>query len=558
LKTAFAGTGKGSVQLKQEAIMAETYTVINADPNIGTGYINAVADLADMVSGIYSVVSDQLYLLYSSTYFYAFSGTNFEYDINGVPIAGAITSFSSYDIATGLELTRYTFESPVSQSDFNQMFVDYQAAGNDRTIFENFFAASATHIGSSGGDRIYGNIGGQDTMLGGDGSDTYYANEFNDIITETNTVLTTGGDDLVYYSGTTGTFTLGNNLERLTLTGSGATAGIGNTLANTIVGNSGANTLSGLGGIDKLNGGLGSDTMIGGDSTDYYYVNVTTDIVTETNAVLTTGGNDLVYFAGTSGTFTLSANVERIYLTGSSAISGTGNELANTLKGNTAANTLSGLAGNDIIDGGLGRDTMIGGTGNDTYYADVFNDVVSETSPFLVTGGTDTVIFSGADGTYVLSNFVENLTLAGTGSIGGTGNSSANTIIGNTGANEISGRVGNDTLTGGTGTDVFVFDTALDASTNIDTITDYNVADDTIGLDNAIFTTLGLATDTLTSAMFKNVTLSAVDTNDRIIYNDATGAVFYDVDGSGVAFAAIQFATLTASPTLNFEDFFVF
>jgi serralysin len=410
--------------------------------------------------------------------------------------------------------------------------------------------------GLGGADVLNGGLG-LDTMIGGDGNDTYYANVFNEVITETNATLATGGNDLVYFSGTTGTFTLRNNVERLTLTGTGSTNGTGNALGNTITGNSGANILSGLGGVDVLNGGLGNDRMIGGDGADIYYANVTTDIIVETNAVLGTGGDDIVYFSGTSGTFTLSANVERLYLTGASAVNGTGNALANVLKGNAAANTLSGLAGNDAIDGGLGRDTMIGGTGSDRYFADVATDVIVETTVSPSIGGTDLVNFSGIVGTFILSANVENLTLIGTGDTGGIGNLSRNTIIGNAGSNEINGKAGNDTLAGGAGFDTFMFDTALSAVNNVDVITDFNVASDTILLDNAIFTALGVATDTLNAAMFKNVTLSAVDANDRIIYNDTTGAIFYDVDGSGAA-AAVQFALLTASPTLTFNDFVVY
>jgi Ca2+-binding RTX toxin-like protein len=411
--------------------------------------------------------------------------------------------------------------------------------------------------GGIGADVIKGNAGddtlsaggGVDTMIGGDGDDIYYADVFNDVVSETNAVLATGGDDLVNFAGTSGTFTLGLNVERLALGGASAINGTGNSLANTITGNSLANV---------LNGGLGIDTMIGRDGSDTYYANVFNDVVTETNAVLATGGNDLVVFTGASGTFTLGLNVERLTLSGISAINGTGNALANTLIGNAAANTLSGLGGNDAINGGLGIDTMNGGDGNDTYYADVFNDVVTETNAVLATGGNDLVNFIGTAGTFTLGLNVERLTLGGGSAINGTGNALANTIIGNAASNVLNGGLGNDTLIGGLGNDFFLFNTLPNSATNRDTISDFNVVADTIRLENTgIFTALGAATGVLGAALFKNLTTGgAVDASDRILYNDTTGAVFYDIDGSGAA-AAIQFATIVGAPTLTNADFVV-
>jgi Ca2+-binding RTX toxin-like protein len=138
------------------------------------------------------------------------------------------------------------------------------------------------------------------------------------------------------------------------------------------------------------------------------------------------------------------------------------------------------------------------------------------------------------------------------------GSSVNNALYGNNGNDTIYGADGNDLLNGGQGLDTFVFDTALNASTNKDTILDFTAVDDTIQLENAIFTTL-TATGTLNAANFvANTTGTAVDSNDYILYNTTTGALYYDADGSGSG-AAVQFAVLGTSshPTLSNADFVV-
>ena len=150
---------------------------------------------------------------------------------------------------------------------------------------------------------------------------------------------------------------------------------------------------------------------------------------------------------------------------------------------------------------------------------------------------------------------IENLVLTGTASINGIGNTLANRIIGNTGNNALNGGLGNDVLTGGTGIDSFAFSTALSAS-NVDTITDYNVANDTIRIDNAVFTTLALG-NLAAGAFAVNTTGLAGDASDRIIYESDTGKLFYDANGLGGA-AGIHFATLTAGLALTQADFLVF
>ena len=246
----------------------------------------------------------------------------------------------------------------------------------------------------------------------------------------------------------------------------------------------------------------------------------------------------------------------------------------NSLTGNAAANILNGGAGNDILDGAAGADTMLGMAGNDTYYVNIATDRVYETTTTTGTvnaGGVDRVISTAS---YTLGNFVENLTLAGTAAINGTGNALNNSLTGNAAANTLNGAagndvlsgaagndvliggLGNDTLVGGAGKDTFLFDTTLNATTNKDSLTDFSVVDDTIRLDRTIFaklTTLG----TLNSAWFKaSATGRAADSNDYLLYNTTTGALLYDKDATGAG-AAVQFATLTTKPKLTAADFVV-
>jgi Ca2+-binding RTX toxin-like protein len=192
---------------------------------------------------------------------------------------------------------------------------------------------------------------------------------------------------------------------------------------------------------------------------------------------------------------------------------------------------------------------MRGNGGNDKYYVDNANDAVTEDAG----GGTDQVV---ASVDYTLAANVENIAtnaVAGTTAIDLTGNALANDIRGNNGDNILNGKGGADTLRGYGGKDTFVFDTALGAS-NIDTIADFSVADDTIRLDNSIFTAI-VGTGTLSLAQFAaNVSGMAQDANDRIIYETDTGKLFYDSNGSAAG-GARQFAVLDPGLALTNADF---
>ena len=197
--------------------------------------------------------------------------------------------------------------------------------------------------------------------------------------------------------------------------------------------------LTGNAGSNLLNGGLGADTLTGGNGDDTYVVDNTGDLVVETNASSATGGIDTVQ---SSVTYTLSANVEYLQLTGSANINGTGNTLPNLLTGNSGGN---------ILSGGGGADYMAGGGGNDTYIVDD-NSTVANVNGTPITGdtisesanaGTDLVV-STVD--YVLPKNVENLQLSGIHANNGTGNDANNVISGTPANNVLDGGAGVDTV----------------------------------------------------------------------------------------------------------------
>lgn len=294
---------------------------------------------------------------------------------------------------------------------------------------------------------------------------------------------------------------------------------IGGSANDVLTGNQAANRLDGRGGADSMTGGAGNDVFVIGS-------------VGEKVVEASGGGTDTVESAVS---YTLASYVENLKLTGTGAINGTGNGLANALTGNAAANRLNGGSGNDVMNGGGGNDVfVVGSTG----------DKVVEVSG----GGSDTVESAVS---YALGSYVEKLKLTGTGAINGNGNSLANVVTGNAAANALNGGGGSDTLSGGAGADRFYFNTAL-GSSNIDKILDFDAPSDTIHLDRTIFKGIA-ASGTLGASAFHTGT-AAHDSSDRIIYDSSTGKLLYDAEGTGAA-AAIHFATLGTGLAINQLDF---
>jgi Ca2+-binding RTX toxin-like protein len=363
------------------------------------------------------------------------------------------------------------------------------AAGDTYTTIENLTggafadtltgnAAANVLTGGLGNDTLSGGAGA-DTMIGGFGNDTYVVDVAGDVVTEN------AGEGIDEVQTALAGYTLGANVENLTLTGAANIAGNGNALANVLTGNAGNNVLSGNGGADILIGNAGNDTldggteadkMIGGAGNDIYVVDNTGDEIVEN----TGEGTDLV--RTTLNALGLGADVENLTFIGVGNFAGAGNALANTITGG---------AGNDELDGGAGIDTLVGGAGNDTYKVDQTGDIVTEAAA----AGTDTVLATAL--AYTLGANVENLTYTGGGNFTGTGNNLANTIVGGTGNDTLNGGTGTDTLIGGLGNDIYVVDVAGDVVTEgvgegIDTVqTAVNGYTLGVNVDNLTLTGVG-------------------------------------------------------------------
>ncbi|GHC50032.1 calcium-binding protein [Neogemmobacter tilapiae] len=171
-----------------------------------------------------------------------------------------------------------------------------------------------------------------------------------------------------------------------------------------------------------------------------------------------------------------------------------------SITGGTFGDTLTGYAGNDSLLGGAGADSILGGEGND--------------------------LLKGQKG--------------------------ADRLEGGNGNDTLSGSDGADLLTGGDGADVFLFDAKLKA--NVDAIADFNVVDDQIHLENAIFTKIGKL-GTLKAGAYVEGT-KAKDAGDRIIYDEATGRIWYDADGNGNG-KAVLFANVAGGTDLTNADFHI-
>ncbi|QXZ15489.1 calcium-binding protein [Pseudomonas sp. AO-1] len=348
------------------------------------------------------------------------------------------------------------------------LYVTYAATAQTNTVdlstsnlqnFENVTLLGAGQFNIIGNDlnnTLLGNAdantlnggAGADTMKGGAGNDTYYVDNAGDVIVETSALL-----DEIDTVMSTLSYSLGTNLENLTLLGTANINGTGNERNNVITGNSGDNILDGGTGIDRMIGGTGNDT---------YIVDNSGDVIVETSTL----ANE-IDTVRSSVNWVLGANLENLTLTGTGNIAGYGNALDNVIIGNDGNNELSG-------QGGL--DTLIGGKGNDAYLVDQIGELALVKE--LANEGTDTIYITYASteqtntvdlSTSNLLNF-ENVTLLGAGQFNVIGNASNNTLTGNSGDNILDGGAGIDRMIGGAGNDTYIVDNSGDVIVETSTL----------------------------------------------------------------------------------------
>ena len=270
-----------------------------------------------------------------------------------------------------------------------------------------------------------------------------------------------------------------------------------------INGQGGDDIIDGKSGNDLLRGGTGNDTLIDGGV-----------------------GNNLL--SGGDGNDSLDVSGEVIY--------GGSFTADYASKGN---NTLSGGAGNDtlIAGGSDGNNLLLGGDGND--YLSVFGDISYDYE-------SGTAFDSSTSGNNTLNGGAGNDTLNASGSTG------SNLLSGGDGNDYLKGGNGNDNLTGGNGIDTFAFNSYNEG---VDSLYDFDATKDLIQVFADDFGG-GLSTPSLLASQF-TIGTSATTSEQRFIYNSATGALLFDQDGSASGFTQVKFAQLSAGLSLTQNNFVV-
>ncbi|MFN6489643.1 calcium-binding protein [Nostoc sp. DedQUE03] len=390
------------------------------------------------------------------------------------------------------------------------LFVDYTlGTGGITTTFNpttNIGAITAGKYRVSYKDIERLNISGttyNDNILGGNGNDTLSGGDGGK-----DTIDGGKGDDVLSanYNATEGittTFNATTNIGAITAGTSRVSyknierLNISGTGYNdSIVGNSGNDTLSpGTGGKDTIDGGAGDDVL----SVDYSYgsVGITTTFNATTNIGTITAGTSRVSYK----------NIERLNISGT--------YYNDNIVGNSGNDTLGGVYGN-------GNDTLDGGAGNDRLIVD------SSSGNNLLSGGdgNDTLTASGASG--------------------------KNTLQGGNGNDYLTGGYGNDSLYGGAGTDTFAFSTL---NVSVDSLYDFNTTNEIIQVSAAGFGG-GLSIGSLKTSQFTLGTSASTSTQ-RFIYNNITGGLFFDQDGSASGFTQVKFAQLSTGLSLTANNFVV-
>ena len=469
------------------------------------------------------------------------------------------------------------------------------------TSASNLGADPLVMAGTDFADTLTSGTTGADILIGGAGDDSYIINSSTATIFE----FAGQGIDNVLSSVSFNLGDKGPNIENLTLFGA-ALVGTGNALNNSITGNAHNNNLDGGAGDDSLTGGGGDDILTGGLGNDTFIVDAGQDTITDLgkglDALIVNSGASAsaklvgAWTASVKTTIVGAANIDAAgsALDVSNSAGSAGFNITNT----ATATQIVGSTRADTLAGGTGGDILFGGAGNDVYYVTNANTKVMEshwqdqdgtsyfqlakpgdpTSKLIFTqrdsGGNDTV-YSSIN--FTLPDNVENLVLNDLVGTFGAGNALNNSlkafvqivnepdgkisfksekttldgkagddlVVGGETADTLIGGMGNDTLVGGHGADIFKFNAALSVGSNVDTILDFANTFDKIDLSRSVFAKFEAASIGQAPSTENFVKGSgALDANDYLIYNTATGVLSYDADGNGTTFAAVAFAKI--------------
>lgn len=348
----------GAIPVDDAGKTIATARAMTVDGQALTGLIEVAGDTDMLAVNLVAGKTYDLSLMGTSN---GFDARFALYDMNGKLLQAFDSSGTGASVAASyLAATSGKYYLLVSNAAQDVGSYSFDVHSRPFNLFNGTDAAN-TMTGTVGADVIYG-LGGSDviraldgddlidggtgfdSMYGGKGNDTYIIESIGDTPYESaNEGIDTVKTSLVKYA-------LGSNIENLIYTGTADFTGTGNTLNNSITGSEGK---------DVLNGGIGADVLTGLAGDDTYYVDNTGDAVIEASG----GGHDLISSSVTISA--LAANVEDLLLTGTAAISATGNDLDNNIIGNAAANVLNGMAGNDMLVGAAGNDALNGGDGDD-------------------------------------------------------------------------------------------------------------------------------------------------------------------------------------------------
>jgi Ca2+-binding RTX toxin-like protein len=316
---------------------------------------------------------------------------------------------------------------------------------------------------------------------------------------------------------------------------------------------------------DTIDGGTGMDTFVLTNGTGAAVVEVTNasnQMSGILNGITTVRGFESFDFSNFSGTVTM---------VGSDAMNddlmgGTGND---EIHGKAGSDRLVGNSGNDLLDGGAGNDTMNGGAGDDTYRIDDSSDVIIESvddgfdtiqsslSQFRLGENLEDIILIGNAGSGTGNNLSNNITGNGLGNtlIGGggddfiVGSGGKDSLLGDVGDDRLDGGAGKDRLVGGSGDDILIGGQGRDRlkggqgkdtfflesskRSSRDTIADFRAADDRIVVSRTGFS-MDLRGGTIAASEFA-LGSRAQDSGDRFIYDQNSGELFFDADGTGAA-----------------------